>query len=64
MAVAEAFHGDGIVRTADGTPLRVRLRQSERRERIKAIALIAPLFLFVLVTFLRADPGDAFQRHP
>jgi putative spermidine/putrescine transport system permease protein len=52
MAVAEAFHGDDIVRTADGTPLRVRLRQSERRERIKAIALVAPLFLFVVVTFL------------
>jgi putative spermidine/putrescine transport system permease protein len=52
MAVAEAFHGDDIVRTVDGTPLRVRLRQSERRERIKAIALVAPLFLFVVVTFL------------
>jgi putative spermidine/putrescine transport system permease protein len=52
MAVAEALHGSDIVRTVDGTPLRVRLRQAERRERIKAIALIAPLFLFVVVTFL------------
>ncbi|MFO0994279.1 MAG: ABC transporter permease, partial [Hyphomicrobiales bacterium] len=34
------------------TPLRVRLRQAERRERLKAIVLIAPLFLFVVVTFL------------
>jgi len=52
MAVAEAFPGDDIVRTVDGTPLRVKLRQAERRERLKAVALIAPLFLFVVVTFL------------
>jgi putative spermidine/putrescine transport system permease protein len=52
MAVAEALPGSDIVRTVDGTPLRVRLRQAERRERLKAIALIAPLFLFVVVTFL------------
>lgn len=52
MAVAEALPGSEIVRTVDGTPLRVRLRQAERRERVKAIALIAPLFLFVVVTFL------------
>ncbi|MFO0992923.1 MAG: ABC transporter permease, partial [Hyphomicrobiales bacterium] len=52
MAVAEALHGSDIVRTVDGTPLRVRLRQAERRERLKAIVLIAPLFLFVVVTFL------------
>jgi putative spermidine/putrescine transport system permease protein len=52
MAIAEALPGRDIVRTVDGTPLRVRLRQAERRERLKAIALIAPLFLFVVVTFL------------
>jgi putative spermidine/putrescine transport system permease protein len=52
MAVAEAYPGSDVVRTADGVPLRVKLRQTERRERIKALALIAPLFLFVLVTFL------------
>jgi len=52
MAVAEAFSGRDVVRTADGTPLRVRLRQAERRERLKALALIAPLFLFVVITFL------------
>ncbi len=52
MAVAEALRGADIVRTVDGTPLRVRLRQAERRERLKAVALIAPLFLFVIVTFL------------
>jgi putative spermidine/putrescine transport system permease protein len=52
MAVAEAFPADGIMRAQDGTPLRVKLRRAERRERLKAAGLILPLFLFILVTFL------------
>jgi putative spermidine/putrescine transport system permease protein len=52
MAMTEAVRTDGIVRAADGTPLKVKLARTERRERLKSLALIAPLFLFILITFL------------
>ena len=40
-----------IVRTADGTPLKVRLRRVDRARKLKAVGLVAPLFLFILLTF-------------
>jgi putative spermidine/putrescine transport system permease protein len=43
---------DDVMRTADGTPLKVKLRQTERREMKRAFMLIAPLFLFIVVSFL------------
>jgi putative spermidine/putrescine transport system permease protein len=52
MAMAEATTVGGIMRAADGTPLKVKLRQAERQQRIKALMLIAPLFLFIVITFL------------
>src|SRR5215204_564858 len=52
MAMTEAVRADGVVRAADGTPLKVKLAQAERRERLKSLGLIAPLFLFIVVTFL------------
>jgi putative spermidine/putrescine transport system permease protein len=52
MAMAEATAVGGIMRAADGTPLKVKLRQAERQQRIKALMLIAPLFLFIVITFL------------
>src|SRR5438105_11172154 len=52
MAMTEAVRADGIVRAADGTPLKVKLARAERRERLKSLGLIAPLFLFIVITFL------------
>jgi len=49
---AEAKVSDGIMRAADGTPLKTRLRRAERREKVKALGLVAPLFLFIVLTFL------------
>jgi putative spermidine/putrescine transport system permease protein len=43
---------DGIMRAADGTPLKLKLKQTQRRAQLKALALIAPLFLFILASFL------------
>jgi putative spermidine/putrescine transport system permease protein len=43
---------DSIMRAADGTPLKQKLAQTMRREQIKALALIAPLFLFIILSFL------------
>jgi putative spermidine/putrescine transport system permease protein len=38
--------------TADGTPLKVSLRRAMRRQKIVALLLVAPLFLFILFSFV------------
>jgi putative spermidine/putrescine transport system permease protein len=40
-----------VLTTRDGTPLKVSLARALRREKLRALALIAPLLLFVLITF-------------
>ena len=50
-AVADAVSND-VMRAADGTPLKIKLRQAERKQRRRAMLLVAPLFLFIVVTFL------------
>jgi putative spermidine/putrescine transport system permease protein len=40
-----------IVRTADGVPLKVTLRRIDRARKLKAVALVVPLFLFILLSF-------------
>ncbi|MBZ0128373.1 MAG: ABC transporter permease [Rhodobacteraceae bacterium] len=42
----------GPVLAADGTPLKRSLMRALRREKMRALLLIAPLLLFVLVTFI------------
>jgi putative spermidine/putrescine transport system permease protein len=37
---------------ADGTPLKISLSRALRRQKIRALALIAPLLLFVVITFI------------
>ena len=48
MAIAE---GTNFL-TIDGVPLKTRLAQAERSRKLKAMALVLPLFLFVVLTFL------------
>ena len=36
--------------SSDGLPLEVSLKKAERRNKIKALLLVAPLFLFLLIT--------------
>jgi putative spermidine/putrescine transport system permease protein len=43
---------DTIVRAADGTPLKQKLQQAMRRERLRALVLVAPLLLFIVISFL------------
>ena len=38
--------------TADGTPLKVSISRAMRRKKLRAMLLVGPLFLFILVTFL------------
>jgi putative spermidine/putrescine transport system permease protein len=42
----------GPVLAADGRPLKRSLQRALRREKLRALALIAPLLIFVLVTFI------------
>ncbi|MEP4197803.1 MAG: ABC transporter permease [Aliishimia sp.] len=42
----------GLVLAADGTPLKQSLARSLRTQKLRALLLIAPLLLFVLVTFI------------
>ena len=42
----------GPVLAADGTPLKRSLRRALRAQKLRALALIAPLLIFVLVTFI------------
>ena len=43
---------NGTMLSADGTPLKVSLARALRRQKIRALMLIAPLLIFVLVTFI------------
>jgi putative spermidine/putrescine transport system permease protein len=43
---------DGPVLAADGTPLKKSLARALRVEKLRALALIAPLLIFVLVSFI------------
>ncbi len=47
--------------TADGTPLKISLHRALRRSKIRAILLVAPLFLFIVITFL-LPIGDMLFR--
>ena len=52
MAMAQALPNDGVMRAADGTPLKVALARAERREKLKALALVLPLFAFIIFSFV------------
>ena len=41
-----------VLTTPDGTPLKVALRRTLKHRKRTALLLVAPLFLFILVTFL------------
>ena len=38
--------------TVDGVPLKIKLRRAERMRKLRAIGLIVPLFLFLMVSFV------------
>jgi len=52
---AEGDTGPGrptVLTTADGTPLKASLARAERRARLRAVALVAPLLLFIVFSFV------------
>ena len=42
----------GPITTADGVPLKVSLARTERRKKINACLLVAPLLIFIMLTFV------------
>jgi len=50
MAIAEATNE--VITTADGIPLKVSLKKALWQRKKNALLLVAPLFLFVMITFL------------
>ena len=42
----------GDIFTVDGVPLKIKLKRAERWAKIRAMGLIAPLFLFLMVSFV------------
>ncbi|MGR3913975.1 MAG: ABC transporter permease [Gammaproteobacteria bacterium] len=40
-----------VLVTADGVPLKTSLARAQRRSKLKALALVAPLFAFILIAF-------------
>ena len=50
MAIANA--PSAPILTADGIPLRVSLRRSMRRSKLRALALVLPAFLFLVTVFI------------
>ena len=50
MAIANA--SSAPILTADGIPLRVSLRRSMRRSKLRALALVLPAFLFLVTVFI------------
>jgi len=51
----------GPILTTEGIPLKVSLQKSERKNKIRAFLLVAPLLAFILVTFL-IPIGDMLAR--
>jgi len=58
---AAASDTAGPLATADGTPLKVSFDRALRRNRLKSLALVLPLFAFLLITFL-IPIGDMLFR--
>ena len=50
--MAQAYATADAMTTTDGVPLKVGLRRAMRRNRVKALLLVAPLLLFILFTFM------------
>jgi putative spermidine/putrescine transport system permease protein len=51
-ALTDSLPNDGVMRAADGTPLKTALARAQRREKTKAIGLVLPLFAFIILSFV------------
>ena len=51
MASVESAPSKEVITTVDGTPLKISLARALRREKLRAALLVAPLFLYITITF-------------
>lgn len=61
MASTSPAQSGEVLTTVDGTPLKVSLARALRREKTRALLLVAPLLLFITVTFM-LPIGDMLLR--
>ena len=61
MATTAADAKPQVMVTADGTPLKASLARALRRNKMRALLLVAPLFIFILFTFF-IPIGDMLTR--
>lgn len=61
VAAPAPIRASGPVLAADGTPLKASLRRALRAQKLRALMLIAPLLLFILITFV-LPIGDMLFR--
>ena len=47
--------------TTDGIPLEISLKKAEKKNKIKAFLLVAPLLLFIIITYI-FPIGEMFTR--
>ncbi len=50
--MAQATLDMGVITTVDGTPLKTKLRQAERRNRLRSFGLVFPLLAFIMISFV------------
>ncbi len=60
-AVGDNTQSSNLLTTVDGTPLKVSLARALRREKMRALMLVAPLFVFIAITFM-LPIGDMLWR--
>ena len=51
----------GPILTTEGIPLKISLKKAEKRNKVRAFLLVAPLLVFILATFL-IPIGDMLAR--
>ena len=51
----------GPILTTEGIPLKISLKKAEKRNKVRAFLLVAPLLVFILITFL-IPIGDMLIR--
>ncbi len=61
MAQADSAAPGEVLTTVDGTPLKTSLARALRREKMRSLMLVAPLFAFIGVTFI-LPIGDMLWR--
>ena len=59
--MADMTANGAVLLAADGTPLRTKLRQTQRRMKLRAFGLVVPLLAFILVTFVAPIGMMLFQ---